>query len=116
MSFFENTQKACGAWRENHGSPMMNLGTVLWHGGDFAFWSLLWTPRCWTAAAAEERTSKRLLKKNAPEGIVNGIDYSPVSVEKSQKVNEGRHSGGPLHRSARQRGEYDLCRRLVRCG
>ena len=24
--------------------------------------------------------------------------------------------GGPLHRSARQRSGYDLCRRLVRCG
>ena len=29
---------------------------------------------------------KRLLKK-CPQGIVKGIDYSPVSVEKSQKVN-----------------------------
>ena len=28
---------------------------------------------------------KRLLKK-CPEGIVKGIDYSPVSVEKSKKV------------------------------
>ena len=27
-------------------------GMTMWHGGDFAFWSLLWTPRCWTAAAA----------------------------------------------------------------
>ena len=30
---------------------------------------------------------KRLLKKY-PQGIVKGIDYSPVSVEKSKKVNE----------------------------
>ena len=30
---------------------------------------------------------KRLLKK-CPQGIVKGIDYSPVSVEKSKKVNE----------------------------
>ena len=29
---------------------------------------------------------------------------------------KSHHSGGPLHRSARQRGGYDLCRRLVRCG
>ena len=30
---------------------------------------------------------KRLLKK-CPQGIVKGIDYSPVSVEKSKKVND----------------------------
>ena len=30
---------------------------------------------------------KRLLKK-CPQGIVKGIDYSPVSVEKTKKVNE----------------------------
>ena len=30
---------------------------------------------------------KKLLKK-CPQGIVKGIDYSPVSVEKSKKVNE----------------------------
>ena len=43
---------------------------------------------------------KRLLKK-CPQGIVKGIDYSPVSVEKSQKVNRGRHSGGALHRAGK---------------
>ena len=52
---------------------------------------------------------KRLLKK-CPEGIVKGIDYSPVSVEKTKKGQRGRHSGGPLRRSARQRGGYDLRR------
>ena len=36
---------------------------------------------------------KRLLKK-CPEGIVKGIDYSPVSVEKSKKVNEVAIAGG----------------------
>ena len=30
---------------------------------------------------------KRLLKK-CPQGIVKGIDYSPVSVEKTKKINE----------------------------
>ncbi len=37
-----------------------------------------------------------------------GIDYSPVSVEKSKKTTS-RHSGGTLRRSARQRGGYDVC-------
>ena len=36
---------------------------------------------------------KRLLKK-CPEGIVKGIDYSPVSVEKSKKVNEAAIAEG----------------------
>ena len=51
------------------------------------------TPRCWTAAAAAGRISRRLLKK-CPEGIVKGIDYSPVSVEKSKKVNEAAVTKG----------------------
>ena len=36
---------------------------------------------------------KRLLKKH-PQGIVKGIDYSPVSVEKSQKVNKAAITEG----------------------
>ena len=51
---------------------------------------------------------KRLLKK-CPQGVVKGIDYSPVSVEKSKKGQRGRHRGGTLHRPARQRGGYDVC-------
>ena len=66
---------------------MMNLGHSPVARGDFAFWSLLRTPRCWTAACGGGANIKRLLKK-CPEGIVKGIDYSPVSVEKSKKVNE----------------------------
>ena len=50
---------------------------------------------------------KRLLKK-CPHGVVKGIDYSPVSVEKIQKGQRGRHRGGSLRRSARQRGGYDV--------
>ena len=36
---------------------------------------------------------KRLLKK-CPEGIVKGIDYSPVSVEKSKRVNKAAVTKG----------------------
>ncbi len=46
---------------------------------------------------------KRLLKK-CPQGIVKGIDYSPVSVEKTGKSTR-RHRKGTLRRSARQRGK-----------
>ena len=62
MSFFENTRKPVGLGGKIM-VAMMNLGTVLWHGGDFTFWSLLWTPRCWTAAAAEgehQETSEKM--------------------------------------------------------
>ena len=52
---------------------------------------------------------------------VTSRGYMPVSYTHLQcgeitKGQRGRHRGGPLHRSARQRGGYDLCRRLVRCG
>ena len=36
---------------------------------------------------------KRLLKK-CPQGVVKGIDYSPVSAEKSKKVNEAAIAEG----------------------
>ena len=42
---------------------------------------------------------KRLLKK-CPQGIVKGIDYSPVRCgEIPKKGQRGRHHGGPLRRS-----------------
>ena len=37
---------------------------------------------------------EKAAEKNAPEGIVKGIDYSPVSVEKSKKVNEAAIAEG----------------------
>ena len=43
-------------------------------------------PECWIAAAEEVPISKRLLKK-CPQGIVRGVDYSAVSVEKARNLN-----------------------------
>ena len=44
---------------------------------------------------------KRLLKK-CPQGIVKGIDYSPVSVEKARKGStEAAIAGGALRRAGR---------------
>ncbi len=57
MSFFENTRKPVGLGGKIM-VAMMNLGHSPVAGGGFAFWSLLRTPRCWTAAAAEGRTSR----------------------------------------------------------
>ena len=48
---------------------------------------------------------KRLLKK-CPQGIVKGIDYSPVSVEKSKKVNDAAIAEG--RRTVLQGGVADM--------
>ena len=57
MSFFENTRKPEGFGGKNHGCHdelgSQSCGTVGLH-----FLSLLRTPGCWTAAAAEGRTSR----------------------------------------------------------
>ena len=62
---------------------MMNLGHSP-DGGDFAFWAAHSDAKCWICGCGGGANIKRLLKK-CPEGIVKGIDYSPVSVEKSKK-------------------------------
>ncbi len=86
MSFFENTRKPVGFGGKIM-VAMMNLGHSAVARWGFTFCILRRTPRCWIAAAAVGRTYERLLKK-CPHGVVKGIDYSPVSVEKSKKVND----------------------------
>ena len=113
MSFFENTRKPVGLGGKIM-VAMMNLGHSPVARWGLRFLKLTLDAKVLDCGCGGGANIKRLLKK-CPEGIVKGIDYSPVSVEKS-KGQRGRHSGGPLHRSARQRGGYDLCRRLVRCG
>ena len=58
MSFFENTRKPVGLGGKAHGrhdeSRAQPRGTV----GASIFECLRRTPRCWTAAAAEGRTSR----------------------------------------------------------
>ena len=61
-------------------------GTALWRGGDFNLLELAPDARVLDCGCGGANM-KRLLKK-CPQGIVKGIDYSPVSVEKSKKVNE----------------------------
>ena len=111
MSFFENTRKPVGLGGKIM-VAMMNLGHSAVARWGLQFLNAAPDAKVLDCGCGGGANIKRLLKK-CPEGIVKGIDYSPVSVEKSKKV---RHRGGPLRRSARQRGEYDLCRRLVRCG
>ena len=57
MSFFENTRNPVGIGGKIM-VALMNLGHSPWHGGDFAFWSLLLMPKCWTAAVAAGRILK----------------------------------------------------------
>ena len=58
---------------------------------------------------------KRLLKK-CPQGDRQGHRLFARQCGEIRKGQRRRHRGGPLHCFARQRGGYDLCRRLVRCG
>ena len=86
MSFFENTRKPIGLGGKLM-VAMMNLGH-----SPVARWGLHFLdPKqdakvldCGCGGGANIR---RLLKK-CPQGTVKGIDYSPISVEKSKKVNQ----------------------------
>ena len=86
MSFFENTRKPVGLGGKIM-VAMMNLGH-----SPVARWGLRSLELALDAKVLDcgcggGANIKRLLKK-CPDGIVKGIDYSPVSVEKSKKVNE----------------------------
>ena len=86
MSFFENTRKPTGFGGRVMVS-MMNLGHRA-----LADWSLRFLELAGNAAVLDcgcggGANLTRLLKK-CPNGIVKGIDYSPVSVEKARKVNQ----------------------------
>ena len=86
MSFFENTRKPVGLGGKIM-VAMMNLGH-----SPVARWGLQFLNAAPDAKVLDcgcggGANMKRLLKK-CPQGIVKGIDYSPVSVEKSKRVNE----------------------------
>ena len=86
MSFFENTRKPVGLGGKLM-VAMMNLGH-----SPVARWGLQFLNAAPDAKVLDcgcggGANMKRLLK-NCPQGIVKGIDYSPVSVEKTKKVNE----------------------------
>ena len=92
MSFFENTRKPVGLGGKIM-VTMMNLGH-----SPVARWGLRFlelTPDakvldCGCGGGANNNT---LLKKS-PQGVVKGIDYSSVSVEKSKRVNEAAVTKG----------------------
>ena len=86
MSFFENTRKPEGLSGKLM-VALMNLGH-----SPVARWGLRFLKPAPDAKVLDcgcggGANIKRLLKK-CPQGSVKGIDYSPVSVEKSKKVNK----------------------------
>ena len=86
MSFFENTRKP-----EGFGGKimvaMMNVGHSAVARWGLQFLELAPDAKVLDCGCGGGANIKRLLKKY-PQGIVKGIDYSPVSVEKTKKVNE----------------------------
>ena len=92
MSFFENTRKPVGLGGKIM-VTMMNLGYSPVARWGLRFLELTLDAKVLDCGCGGGANIKRLLKK-CPEGIVKGIDYSPVSVEKSKKVNEAAIAEG----------------------
>ena len=109
MSFFENTRKPVGLGGKIM-VAMMNLGHSPVARWGLRFLELTPDAKVLDCGCGGGANIKRLLKK-CPEGIVKGIDYSPVSVEKSKKAQRGRHcrrGAAPFWQGSVAR--YDLCR------
>ena len=111
MSFFENTRKPVGFGGKIM-VAMMNLGH-----GPVARWGLRFLElapdaRVLDCGCGGGANIKRLLKK-CPQGIVRGVDYSAVSVEKDTGFKPDCHSERALCGVAGQRGTYHLCQGLV---
>ena len=86
MSFFENTRKPKGLGGKLM-VTMMNIGHRA-----LASWGMQFLPMTPDAKVLDcgcggGANLKKLLKK-CPQGIVKGIDYSAVSVEKARKLNQ----------------------------
>ena len=86
MSFFENTRKPVGLGGKLM-VAMMNLGhsPVAWW--ELQFLKLAPDAKVLDCGCGGGANMKRLLKK-CPRGIVKGIDYSTVSVEKARSLNQ----------------------------
>lgn len=105
MSFFENTRKPVGLGGKLM-VAMMNLGHSPVARWGLRFLRLAPNAKVLDCGCGGGANIKRLPKK-CPHGIVKGIDYSPVSVEKT-KAQPNCNSGGALRRSAGQRGGYGV--------
>ena len=92
MSFFENTRKPVGLGGKVMVS-MMNLGHTPVATWGLEFLRLSPDAKVLDCGCGGGSNIKRLLK-SCPRGIVKGIDYSPVSVEKARKVNHAAIAEG----------------------
>ena len=92
MSFFENTRKPVGLGGKIM-VALMNLGHSPVARWGLHFLALTLDAKVLDYGCGGGANIKRLLKK-CPQGIVKGIDYSPVSVEKSKKVNDAAIAEG----------------------
>ena len=86
MSFFENTRKPVGFGGKLM-VAMMNVGHSAVARWGLQFLNAAPDAKVLDCGCGGGANIKKLLKK-CPQGIVKGIDYSSVSVEKSKKVNE----------------------------
>ena len=86
MSFFENTRKPAGFGGKLM-VVMMTLRRCPESRGSLRFPALPPDDKVLDCGCGGGVNIRRLLKK-CPQGIVKGIDYSLVSVEKTKKVNE----------------------------
>ena len=86
MSFFENTRKPVGLGGKIM-VAMMNVGHSAVARWGLQFLNAAPDAKVLDCGCGGGANIKRLLKK-CPQGVVKGIDYSPVSVEKAKKVNE----------------------------
>ena len=85
MSFFENTRKPVGLGGKLM-VAMMNLGHTPVATWGLEFLHLSPDAKVLDCGCGGGANIKRLLKK-CPRGVVKGIDYSPVSVEKARRLN-----------------------------
>ena len=92
MSFFENTRKPLGLGGKIM-VTMMNLGHSPVARWGLRFLELTPDAKVLDCGCGGGANIKRLLKK-CPQGVVKGIDYSSVSVEKSKRINEAAVTKG----------------------
>ena len=85
MSFFENTRKPTGLGGKVMVS-MMNLGHRALADWGFPFLDIAADAAVLDCGCGGGANIEKLLKK-CPGGVVKGIDYSTVSVEKARQVN-----------------------------
>ena len=92
MSFFENTRKPAGLGGKVM-VTMMNLGHRPLADWGFQFLHVDKSAVVLDCGCGGGANIRALLKR-CPEGVVKGIDYSPVSVEKTRKLNEAATQAG----------------------